>query len=120
MSVSAEGAEKYYDEALKKIDYYAKELGVWGPKGADRLGLKGEVTREEFLTLASNKVPGTEENLTVRTKDKRTAAAPAAAIGTARSKCGADDHTATPCLAPIADWFKPSQRDRRIAEERDS
>jgi len=73
MSVSAEGAEKYFDEALKKSDYYVKEQAVWGGKGAERLGLKGEVTREEFLALASNKIPGTEENLTVRTKDKRTA-----------------------------------------------
>ena len=48
MSVSAEGAEKYFDEALKKSDYYAKDLGVWGGKGADRLGLKGEVTRVEY------------------------------------------------------------------------
>src|SRR5258708_5442708 len=72
MSVSAEGAGNYFDVALKKSsDYYAKELGVWGGKGAERLGLKGEVTREDFLALASNKVPGTE-NLTVRTKDKRT------------------------------------------------
>jgi conjugative relaxase-like TrwC/TraI family protein len=73
MSVSAEGAEKYFDEALKKSDYYAKELGAWGGRGAERLGLKGEVTREQFLALASNKAPGKEENLTVRTKDKRTA-----------------------------------------------
>jgi conjugative relaxase-like TrwC/TraI family protein len=73
MSVSAEGAEKYLDEALKRSDYCAKELGVWGGKGADRLGLKGEVTCEEFLALAPNRVPGTEENLTVRTKDERTA-----------------------------------------------
>jgi hypothetical protein len=73
MSVSAEGAEKYFDEALKRSDYCAKELGVWGGKGANRLGLKGEVTCEEFLALAPNEVPGTEENLTVRTKDERTA-----------------------------------------------
>jgi TrwC relaxase len=73
MSVSAGGGEQYFDAALKKGDYYAKELGVWGGKGAERLGLEGEVTRREFLALASNKVPGTEENLTVRTKDKRTA-----------------------------------------------
>ena len=59
--------------ALKKSDYYAKEPGVWGGKGAECLGLKGEVTREKFLALASNEVPGTGENLTVRTKDKRTA-----------------------------------------------
>src|SRR5438876_507584 len=73
MSVSAEGAEKYFDEALKKSDYYARELGFWGGKGAKRLGLKGEVTRATFLALASNKAPGTGANLTVRTKDKRTA-----------------------------------------------
>jgi conjugative relaxase-like TrwC/TraI family protein len=42
-------------------------------RGAERLGLKGEVTRGGFLALASNKIPGTKENLTVRTKDKRTA-----------------------------------------------
>jgi hypothetical protein len=37
------------------------------------ISLKGEVRREGFLALASNKAPGKEENLTVRTKDKRTA-----------------------------------------------
>lgn len=73
MSVSAEGAGNYFDVALKKSYYYAKEPGVWGGKGAERLGLKGEVIREDFLALASNEVPGTGENLTVRTKDKRTA-----------------------------------------------
>jgi conjugative relaxase-like TrwC/TraI family protein len=73
MSVSAEGAEKYFDAALRRSDYYTRERGVWGGKGAERLGLRGEVTREPFLALASNKVPGKEENLTVRTKDKRTA-----------------------------------------------
>jgi TrwC relaxase len=36
------------------------------------LGLNGEVTRDAFLALAFNKVPGTEEKLTVRTKGKRT------------------------------------------------
>src|SRR5271166_14076 len=73
MSVSAEGAEKYFDAALKRSDYYTKELGGWGGKGAERLGLSGEVTREAFVALASNEVPGTGAKLTVRTKDKRTA-----------------------------------------------
>ena len=73
MSVSAEGAGNYFDVTLQKSDYYAKELGVWGGKGADGLGLKGEVAREDFLALASNEVPGTGAKLTVRTKDKRTA-----------------------------------------------
>ena len=57
MSVSAEGAEKYFDESLKKSDYYARELGVWGGKGAERLELKGEVTREEFLALRQTRYP---------------------------------------------------------------
>ena len=45
MSVSAKGAEKYFDEALKKSDYYAKEQGVWGGKGAERL-LEGPLPEE--------------------------------------------------------------------------
>jgi conjugative relaxase-like TrwC/TraI family protein len=73
MSVSAEGAEKYFDAALKQSDYYTREQGAWGGMGAERLGLRGQVTRGDFLALASNKVPGKEETLTVRTKDKRTA-----------------------------------------------
>lgn len=73
MSVSARAAEQYFDVALKKSDYYAKQLGVWGGKGAERLGLIGEVTRGAFLALAENKAPGTKEKLTVRTRDKRTA-----------------------------------------------
>ncbi|MGA8656625.1 MAG: relaxase domain-containing protein [Chthoniobacterales bacterium] len=72
MSVSAEGATKYFDAALSTSDYHASEHGVWGGKGAERLGLAGDVRREDFVSLASNKVPGTkEETLTVRTKDKR-------------------------------------------------
>jgi hypothetical protein len=35
MSASMKGAEEYFDEALKKSDYYAKELGVRGGKGAE-------------------------------------------------------------------------------------
>src|SRR5271166_814886 len=74
MSVSAEGAAKYFDAALSTSDYYASEHGVWGGKCAERLGLVGDVRREDFVSLASNKTPGTkEETLTVRTKDKRTA-----------------------------------------------
>ena len=74
MSVSAEGATKYFDAALSTSDYYALERGVWGGKGAERLGLTGDVIRDDFVALASNKIPGSkDENLTVRTKDKRTA-----------------------------------------------
>lgn len=36
------------------------------------LSLGHEVTRKQFIALASNKIPGAEETLTVRTKEKRT------------------------------------------------
>ena len=71
MSVSGEEAAKYFDSALRTSDYYASENGLWGGKGAERLGLVGDVTREDFISLASNKQPGTDETLTVRIKEKR-------------------------------------------------
>src|SRR5271166_5314039 len=71
MSVSGEEAAKYFDSALRTSDYYASENGLWGGKGAERLGLVGDVTREDFISLASNKQPGTDEALTVRIKEKR-------------------------------------------------
>jgi conjugative relaxase-like TrwC/TraI family protein len=73
MSDSGEGATKYFDAALATTDYYAKDNGQWGGKGAQKLGLENEVTRKQFAALALNKVPSTEQKLTVRTKGKRTA-----------------------------------------------
>ena len=77
MSVSPEAAARYFDSALEKADYYAKSeangKGVWGGKGSERLGLAGEVRREDFVSLASNKTPGSDRNLTERTKEKRRA-----------------------------------------------
>ena len=53
MSVSPEAAAKYFDSALEKADYYAKSevtgKGVWGGQGAGRLGLAGEVKRDDFI-----------------------------------------------------------------------
>jgi conjugative relaxase-like TrwC/TraI family protein len=72
MSDSAEGAAKYFDAALATSDYYQKDQGMWGGKAAEMLGLSGAVERGEFIALASNKIPGTEETLTVRNKEKRT------------------------------------------------
>src|ERR1700686_4065685 len=65
-SHSAIEAEKYFDLALKTSDYYAKEQGSWGGKGAERLGLKGKVERKDFVSLDENKVPGTGKRLTLR------------------------------------------------------
>jgi TrwC relaxase len=59
---SAQGAEKYFDVALKQSDYYTKDVGTWGGRGAQMLGLKGEVERKDFVALANNEVPGTLGN----------------------------------------------------------
>jgi hypothetical protein len=72
MSTSRESAEKYYNAELKTADYYVSERGLWGGKGAKRLPLKGEVSREEFLALAKNQVPAANgKKLTARTKTTR-------------------------------------------------
>src|SRR5205823_8616065 len=68
---SAIEAEKYFDLALKTSDYYAKEQGIWGGKGAERLGLEGRVERKDFVALAGNKVPGTGKRLTLRSNTTR-------------------------------------------------
>src|ERR1700740_1855461 len=77
MSVSPEAAARYFDSALEKADYYAKSeitgKGAWGGKGAERLGLSGDVRRGDFVSLASNKNPGSDRTLTERTKEKRRA-----------------------------------------------
>ena len=70
-SHSAIEAEKYFDLALKTSDYYAKEQGMWGGKAAERLGLKGRVERRDFVSLAGNKVPGTQKRLTLRKNTTR-------------------------------------------------
>ena len=53
-SHSAEGAKKYFDVSLKTSDYYTKDIG----KGAEILGLKGEVDRRHFVALINNRWPG--------------------------------------------------------------
>jgi hypothetical protein len=70
MPTSGESAEKYYNAALKTADYYGSQFGLWGGKGANRLGLTGQVSREDFLALAKNQVPGANgKKLTARTND---------------------------------------------------
>src|SRR5580700_2833104 len=80
-SHSAEGAKKYFDFSLKTSDYYTRDIGTWGGKGAEMLGLKGEVERKDFVALVNNRWPGTKgERLTARmnktrledVKDKKT------------------------------------------------
>ena len=62
-------AESYFDEHLAQNDYYAAgeiRPGQWIGVGAERLGLKAEVTREQFHALCENHHPETGERLTQR------------------------------------------------------
>ena len=64
-------AKSYY----AKADYYAEgaELpGEWGGRAAAMLGLKGEVTRDDFHALCDNRHPHQDGALTARTKAERT------------------------------------------------
>jgi hypothetical protein len=61
MSVSGEGATKYFDAALATSKYYGSERGQWGGKGAKRLGPQ-DVSRKDFIPLASDKpISGQEQ-----------------------------------------------------------
>lgn len=59
-SKSANAAMKYFEDGLAKGDYYATgedSIGLWGGKAAQRLGLKGEVAKEDFAKLCHNQQP---------------------------------------------------------------
>jgi conjugative relaxase-like TrwC/TraI family protein len=75
MSSSAAGAKAYYTQALSREDYYTEGqelIGRWGGRAAERLGLKGDVTKEAFERLCDGRHPVSGGKLTARLKDKRT------------------------------------------------
>lgn len=51
-SVSSGQAARYYSE---KDNYYSNEAGQWQGKGAEILGLQGEVNKDDFLNLLEGK-----------------------------------------------------------------
>jgi len=66
----------YLKNHLRANDYYSKGervIGTWVGIGAEKLGLQGEVTPEQFEALRTNENPLTGEKLTPRTKDTRQA-----------------------------------------------
>jgi conjugative relaxase-like TrwC/TraI family protein len=74
VSKSAKGAVKYFDEGLSKSDYYAEKgeiIGKWSGKLAERIGLSGEVKKDEFEALVFNENPFTGEQLTARNSENR-------------------------------------------------
>lgn len=74
VSASSGQAKQYYTQGLSREDYYSEGqeiIGEWQGLGAERLGLHGKVDQLSFDALADNLKPGTDENLTVRTKENR-------------------------------------------------
>ena len=68
--------DTYLEKHLRANDYYAKGervVGEWVGTGAEKLGLNGEVTPEQFEALRTNQNPLTGEKLTPRTKNTREA-----------------------------------------------
>ena len=64
-------AENYFDEHLAQNDYYAAgeiRPGQWIGAGAERLGLRENVTREQFHALCENQNPNDGERLTQRSQ----------------------------------------------------
>lgn len=67
----SKAAKRYYSSA----DYYSEGqelIGLWGGKGAERLGLKGTVDKQAFDHLCDNIDPNDGKPLTVRTRSDRT------------------------------------------------
>ncbi len=74
-SVSAAHAKSYYSDALLKSDYYLEDQelgGAFRGRLADRLGLGGKATKEQFFALCENLNPTTGKQLTPRKNENRT------------------------------------------------
>jgi conjugative relaxase-like TrwC/TraI family protein len=73
-STSPDGAKRYFGEGLSRSDYYIdgqEVAGLWGGKGAQRLGLSGQVDPHSYFALCDNRHPATGEQLTPRQKANR-------------------------------------------------
>jgi conjugative relaxase-like TrwC/TraI family protein len=73
-STSAGSAKSYFGKSLTRDDYYIdgqEVAGLWGGKGAERLGLSGQVDAESYFALCDNRHPATGDQLTPRQKENR-------------------------------------------------
>lgn len=68
-------AKDYFTEHLSKSDYYMRDaqevVGEWHGRGAELLGLTGQVDKDSYFRLCENVNPKTGEQLTPRTKAER-------------------------------------------------
>jgi len=73
-SVNAEQAKDYFTRHMDR-DYYLRDSaefpGEWHGRGAEMLGLKGQVDKKSYFRLCDNLDPRTGEPLTPRTKANR-------------------------------------------------
>ncbi len=77
-SKSAAAAKKYFDSGLSRGDYYTvndelvgRGSSEWLGRAAERLGLRGQVSREHFTNLCDNETPDGQGRLTARTRAER-------------------------------------------------
>ena len=74
-STNSAAAKEYYSRHLERSDYYLKDAaempGQWHGLGAELLGLKGEVKRQDYFSLCDNLNPQTGESLTRNTQTNR-------------------------------------------------
>lgn len=67
---NAKAAKDYYSQHLAPGDYYGKDRaelpGVWHGRGAELLGLSGEVAQREYFRLCDNADPRSGKQLTQR------------------------------------------------------
>ncbi len=67
-------AKSYYSEGLSKQDYYSEKneiIGKWYGIAAEKLEIKGDITKEQFHNLCDNLNPSTQEKLTPRNNIER-------------------------------------------------
>ena len=65
-ALTAAQAETYYEEKYSQDDYYSEKqqvVGQWFGRGADELGLSGEVTTEDFRSVLRGFRPASAEVL---------------------------------------------------------
>ena len=65
------GAKSYYHSTAEYYSEGQELTGYWRGKGAERLGLSGEIDRKEWDALCDNRHPETGKVLTARQRKER-------------------------------------------------